>query len=514
MSYFRERLNSLNPAPEGRRWLFVSYDQLSDQIGPLGQESPESLGIILIENPSKAARRPYHKQKLAYVLANLRAFALEQAERGVAVRHIVGEGTYGEILRANIQEPVRMMKSAEWEMRQEMQPLIQEGLVEVVPHDGWLTTPEQMPTGPPWRMDAFYRRVRQDTGLLMERGKPVGGKYSFDAENRKAWRGQPPAPQLLRHKVDPLKLEVGELIETHFGKHPGVLDLETLPAYLLEAEAQWKWALEECLPNFGPFEDAMSTASSGLFHTRVGALMNLQRLQARRLVNDVLARPELPLPCREGFVRQILGWREFVRHVHEQTEGFRTLSNHSVLNATAPLPPAYWDKPSGLNCLDKVVNDVWLEGYSHHITRLMVLSNIATLLAVSPRELTDWFWLAYIDAYDWVVEPNVMAMGTYGVGDVMTTKPYISGAAYIDKMSDFCKGCRFTPKIDCPITPLYWAFLERNREVLAGNYRMSVVIHACANRDAEKKAHDAFVFQRVSEVLQRGDELKPEDLEK
>lgn len=512
MSYFREQLRKLNPPAENRKWLFVSYDQLNDGIGPLSREPAESLGIILIENPSKAARRPYHKQKLAYVLANLRAFALEQAERGVAVRHLVGEGTYGEILRAHLKEPVRMMRPAEWEMRQEMLPLVKEGLVEIVPHEGWLTTREQMPAGPPWRLDAFYRKVRQDTGLLMERGKPIGGKYSFDAENRKAWRGQPPAPKLLRHKVDPLKLEVGELIEKHFAKHPGVLDLETLPAYLHEAEAQWKWALEECLPHFGPFEDAMSTASSGLFHTRISALLNLHRLLPRRLVEDVLAQKELPLPCREGFLRQIIGWREFVRHVHELTKGFRTLENHSVLNATAPLPPAYWDKPSGLNCLDKVVYDVWWEGYSHHITRLMVLSNIATLLAVSPRELTDWFWLAYIDAYDWVVEPNVMAMGTYGVGDVMTTKPYISGAAYIDKMSDFCKGCRFTPKGDCPITPLYWAFLERNREALAGNHRMGVVVRACANRDAEKKAHDAFVFAKVSEVLQKGEELKPEDL--
>ena len=157
--------------------------------------------------------------------------------------------------------------------------------------------------------------------------------------------------------------------------------------------------------------------------------------------------------------------------MHEQTDGFRTLApsgrpNH--LEARDPLPPAFWGEPSGLHCLDHVVSDVWETGYGHHITRLMVLSNLATLLGVDPEALSDWFWIAYVDAYDWVVEPNVLGMGTYALGDLFVTKPYVSGAAYIHRMSDYCDGCAFDPKSSCPITPLYWDFLARHRDRLAG----------------------------------------------
>ena len=202
--------------------------------------------------------------------------------------------------------------------------------------------------------------------------------------------------------------------------------------------------------------------------------MNLHRLLPRRVIGDALKLP-LELASQEGFLRQILGWREFVRHVHRETEGFAELE---LLGGQEPLPAAYWGKASGLACLDRVVADVWQEGYSHHITRLMILCNLATLLDISPRELSDWFWVAYIDAFDWVVEPNVLAMGTFGVGDVMTTKPYVSGSAYIDRMSDYCQGCAFDPKSTCPITPMYWAFLERHRERLLGNPRMGIVMRA------------------------------------
>ena len=159
-----------------------------------------------------------------------------------------------------------------------------------------------------------------------------------------------------------------------------------------------------------------------------------------------------------------------------------------------------------------VVDDVWSESYSHHITRLMVLSNLATLLGISPRELTDWFWVAYLDAYDWVVEPNVLAMGTFAVGPLMTTKPYVSGAAYIDRMSDYCSSCAFDPKTTCPITRLYWAFLDRHRDELADNPRMRLILGSLDQRDPAVLAHDRAVFDHVSDVLAAGDELHPDTL--
>jgi deoxyribodipyrimidine photolyase-related protein len=167
---------------------------------------------------------------------------------------------------------------------------------------------------------------------------------------------------------------------------------------------------------------------------------------------------------------------------------------------------------SGLACLDHVVADVWAEGYSHHITRLMVLSNLAALLDVRPREITDWFWVAYTDAYDWVVEPNVMAMGTFAVGELMTTKPYISGAAYINRMSDFCPKCRFDPQKNCPITNLYWAFLAPHERLLSKNPRLAMPMRSLARRGVELQKKDRGVFKILQELLSAGTAVRPEDL--
>jgi deoxyribodipyrimidine photolyase-related protein len=335
------------------------------------------------------------------------------------------------------------------------------------------------------------------------------------------------------------------------------VDLASLPATLADAEALWARALA-LLPSFGPFEDAMSTRSSGLFHSRLSALLNLHRLLPSRVVREAAA-SEAPLQSREGFVRQILGWREFVRHVHDATGGLRQLPSGpqpvlpspgdggfaawsgqawsgktapsrpasdsvakgfapdggacpSALKAHRPLPPAYWGKPSGLRCLDLVVADVWREAWSAHIPRLMVLGNLATLLGVEPRALTDWFWVAYADAYDWVVEPNVLGMATFGAGEVMTTKPYLSGAAYLDKMSDYCGGCAFDPKSTCPVTPLYWNLLGENEQRLSGNQRLSMPLASLRKRDPALRARDAEVARVARERLGRGEVLTPDDL--
>ena len=184
----------------------------------------------------------------------------------------------------------------------------------------------------------------------------------------------------------------------------------------------------------------------------------------------------------------------------------------SALGSARPLPPAYWGRTSGLACLDACAGRVVRDGYGHHIERLMVLSNLGTLLDVSPRQLTDWFWCAYIDAFDWVVEPNVLGMGTYGIGDVMTTKPYVSGAAYIDRMSDFCGHCAFHPKKTCPITRLYWAFLARHADALEGNQRIAMPLRSLAKRAENKRAEDARIFDAVSRALEAGEELTPEGL--
>ena len=531
MSAFLELLRERGALDrEPARWAYVPYDQLSDRFGPWSRDP--DIGLVFVESRWKAARRPYHKQKLAFLLSNQRHFALEQANAGRAVRVLAGADDYASQLRAfiRVHGAIVMMEAAERELRANLAPLVEDGAVVVVPHEGWLTTDDDFAQagkgGPPWRMDAFYRAVRKRTGFLMDAdGKPIGGRYSFDGENRKRWPGEPAAPVIPRFEVDAITQEVGALVERWFGDHPGSLDLAAIPCTAEAAQEVWGWAAAKCLVHFGPYEDAMSVERRNLFHTRLSPLLNVHRLLPGDVVDDVL-RQDLPLPSQEGFLRQVIGWREFVRHVHRATDGFRSLPDGpapqdalgqaapSYLGSERPLPPVYWgNAPSGLHCLDSVVDGVWAEGMSHHITRLMVLSNLATLLDVSPRALTDWFWEAYIDAYDWVVEPNVLAMGSFGVGDLMTTKPYVAGAAYIHRMSDYCDACAFHPKKNCPITPLYWAFLGRHRDALEGNHRIAMPLRSEARRKDAQKKHDRRCYERVSGLLADGGRLTPDALD-
>jgi deoxyribodipyrimidine photolyase-related protein len=524
----------------------VPYDQLTDAMGPLAREPAGAMGIVVVECPEKAGRRPYHKQKLALVLSNLRHFAVEQAARGVAVHHVVASSYAAalEPLAASL-GGIEVMRPAERELRNELAPLVEARKLSILPHEGWLTTTNDFRAsqeGPPWRMDAFYRHVRRRLGVLMVKGKPLGGRFSFDSENRRPWRGEPPAPELPRFPVDAITGEVCALVRERLSRHPGTLTPERIPATRADADRVWAWARTECLPSFGPFEDAMSTRSPSLFHTQLSALLNLQRVSAHQVISDVVDDASIPLASREGFVRQILGWREYMRHVHDATDGFRVVAGAACPTAERPgdggyggwrgeawasstggdggslvshlaaanaVPPAYWGARSGMRCLDSVVADVWEDGYSHHITRLMVLSNLATLLDVSPRALTDWFWAAYVDAYDWVVEPNVHAMGTFGVGDLVTTKPYIAGSAYIHRMSDYCEGCRFDPKTTCPFSSLYWAYLGRHKKALSGVQRLRLPLAAEALRSPAQQRQDAATFERVSAALALGQELEP-----
>ncbi len=551
---FEERLRETNPpAGDGRRWIHVPYDQLTDRIGPLSRIPGGEAGIILVESRAWLRRRPYHRQKVALLIANMRSFALEQAARGVAVTYRKTDKSIRGELDAVLREtgPAVMMEAAEYELRAELAPLVQAGRLHVVPHEGWLTTRAEFDdsTGrkTPWRMDAFYRAVRRRNGLLMEDDKPAGGRFSHDGDNRDPWHGDPPAPDPPRFQMCDLRREVAALVEDVYTDHPGRLDMRTLPVTAADARRFWKWALDGCLLHFGRYEDAMSTASTGLFHTRTSALINIHRLLPRQVIDDALAL-DIPLNSKEGFLRQVIGWREYMKHIHDATDGLRRLPNMEAsvrpehgdggyerwagerwpggstlkgldggaapafLGSGEPLPPAWWGVPSGMHCLDTVVASVWDEAWSHHITRLMILSNIATLLDIDPRELADWFWVAYNDAYDWVVEPNVLGMGTFALGDLYMTKPYISGASYINRMSDYCGDCRFSPAKNCPIKRLYWAFLDRHRDRLDGNPRLLPVLRTLDKRQDGEKEKDRAVFDTVRGRLAAGEEIRVEDM--
>jgi deoxyribodipyrimidine photolyase-related protein len=524
-----------------RRWIYVPYDRLTDAAGPLSECAPHDAGIVMMEALAKARRRPYHKKKLTLILASQRHFALEQAARGVKVAYLFTPGIFADGLQLAQEKfrlgPLTMMEPAEREMRLDVEEAVQRGVaIEQVPDATWLSTAEEFDSvyGSPgegaarrqYVMDRFYRIMRQRTGYLMRGGKPVGGQYSFDAENRKPYRGEPSVPRRGQYEPDAVTDEVIALVDREFGSHFGLNfrpgEPRELPLRLQDIESAWKWTLKHLLPLFGPYEDAMRTDEPDLFHSRMSALINITRLLPKRVVEDVVDAADkgrIPLASAEGFVRQILGWREFMRHMHRVTDGYRMSeapseprarvprgktaaaqkqdrdepARPSALGAAKPLPAVYWGVPSGMRCMDTVVHQVVEEGWSHHITRLMVLSNFATLCGYSPRELTDWFWIAYIDAYDWVVEPNVLGMGTWADGGLTATKPYISGAAYIHRMSNYCGECRFNPKQSigedaCPFTALYWSFLEQHEAQLGSNPRMQMPYATLRRKPADERA--------------------------
>ena len=540
MRSFEKNIQASHPTAadvRNRRWIYVPDDRCTDRTGPLTEQSASDTGIVIVESAAKALRRPYHKKKLVALISNMRHFALEQQAKGVSLLYQFSSASHGQALLELQSEhhlpTLTCMTPAERELRVDLSSAQRSGLaIDYVPDSTWTSTTEDFldtygsfKPGKSYVMDRFYRRMRKQTGFLMEKGKPTGGQFSFDAENRSPYKGEVPVPTPPTFAPDPLTQQVILFVESTYGHHFGTLNNFNLPCTQSACDEFWHFFLHHLLPNFGRFEDAMRDDYLQLFHSKTSVLLNLGRLLAADLIHDVAERAassQAPLASCEGFIRQLLGWREFMRHLHQQTDGYRLLTDYvpqeqdphpqehspdrfsvaakayqsqahqsssgtdpfagavpSALYASLPLPAVYWGVKSGLHCMDTVVAQVVEEGWSHHITRLMILSNLATLCGFSPRELTDWFWLAYIDAYDWVVETNVLGMATYADGGLTATKPYVSGAAYINRMSNFCGHCQYDPKKSigpdsCPFTALYWTFLERNESTLASNFRMQM----------------------------------------
>ena len=506
----------MRKSPDDVGWFFVCYDQLNHNIFPWSNGNRAENGLIFIESKAKGDSLNYHQQKLALLLSNMRHFAKESEDLGHPVKYYHTDGNYCDLLTEITSDlgPINLVEPAERSMRIELKSLIDDKKLLIHQHDGWLTKrewfTETVGNEPPFRMDRFYKRVRKETGVLMQDGKPMGGKFSFDAENRLPWKGDPETQADINFEIDQIDLEVMELVRSKFANHPGDCDLSKVPTTLQQNHQLLTWAMKN-MQYFGPYEDAMSSKSRFLFHSKLAISTNLSRLSAKEVVDSALL-TGAPLNSLEGFYRQLI-WREYVKHIHDVTDGFRSLEVYDIqseqpnfLQQNNPLPDAYWGKKSGFNCLDTVVESVMDDGWTHHIPRLMVLSNFASLLDINPRELTTWFHEAFIDAYDWVVEPNVLGMGTYSLGSVMMTKPYVSGTPYINKMSDYCKNCKFNPKKDCKVSNLYWAFLERHKDSFEGNIRMAMPLRSLAKRSEDKKIADIEAYQDIIQTLSEGKE--------
>ena len=330
------------------------------------------------------------------------------------------------------------------------------------------------------RLEYFYRELRQKTSILMEGKKPIGGKWNFDAENRGSFgkKGPPALPPPTRFAPDAITQEVMHLVNQRLAHHPGSINTFGWPVTRAQALQALHEFIEQRLPSFGVYQDAMWEGEVWLYHSHLSCAMNLKLLNPKEVVDAAQAAyvsGHAPIEAVEGFIRQILGWREYVRGIY-WTHMPEYIARNSM-DAHASLPDFYWTGNTDMACLRDAIGQTLQHGYAHHIQRLMVTGLYALLLGVEPKEVHAWYLGVYVDAVEWVELPNTLGMSQYADGGLMASKPYIASGKYIDRMSNHCQGCRFNPAQStgpnaCPFTTLYWNYLIQHADSLAQNPRM------------------------------------------
>jgi deoxyribodipyrimidine photolyase-related protein len=359
------------------------------------------------------------------------------------------------------------------------------------------------------RQEFFYRFMRRETGLLMKNAAPTGGAWNYDAQNRESFGvdgpGDVPAP--VSFAPDKTTRAVLKLVAERFAAHPGRLDRFDYPVTRRRALKALRDFTARRLPRFGPCQDAMWTGESLLYHSRLSSALNLKLLRPREVLDAVVEAwraGRAPLNSVEGFVRQVLGWREYVRGVY-----WREMPDYAEGNALAadrPLPWFYWTGETDMHCLRACIGQTLALGYAHHIQRLMVTGLFALLYGVRPQEVHRWYLAVYVDAVEWVELPNTLGMSQFADGGLMASKPYAATGKYIDRMSNYCAGCRYDPAqrtgdAACPVTTLYWDFLLRNERLLGGVPRMGLQLRNLARLDrSERRA----IGKRAAHVVEAG----------
>lgn len=499
--------------PASMPTVWVLGDQLSRDRGALAGRQPGQCRVLLVESRALVASRRWHRQRLHLVLSAMAHFAAELRAEGFEVDHRRAS-TLEQGLRDHLAEfgdrPVVAMEPMSWNGRVTLERLG----VQLVPNDLFLCHPDEFARWTAGRtrltMEDFYRWQRLRLRVLIDDGidgpRPVGGRWNFDHDNReppprdgRAW------PAVGRFALDDIdRTVVGRLpSDTTWGADPD----GTWPVTRAQALIRLQEFVAHGLARFGPHEDAMLAAEWKLAHSVLSSSLNIGLLHPAEVVEaaeGAYRRGDAPLSSAEGFIRQVMGWREYVWGVYWLwMPGYRT---NNALGATRPVPPAFTGHAdTGMACVANVIRHLDDHGYTHHIERLMVLGNLALTAGVDPAAMTEWMRAGFVDGADWVMLPNVVGMALFADGGMMATKPYASGGAYISKMSDSCRTCRFDPRKRvgpdaCPFTTLYWDFLARNADALAANHRMARPLAAMRNlRDLPA------VRERAADVLDRLD---------
>jgi deoxyribodipyrimidine photolyase-related protein len=488
----------------------VLGDQLSDTLTSLRDLDPGRDLVLMAEVMAETTYVKHHKHKLVLVLSAMRQFADRLGAKGVTVRYVRlsdpsnSQTLDGELRRALDEEGpferVVVTEPGEWRLA-EVFAALRDTLgvpLEIRPDRRFIASHRAFAA---WAkdkrsltMEFFYRQMRRQTGLLMRDGDPAGGRWNYDAKNRKRLPANIPRPKRRRFPPNPTTRAVMSEVAERFPENFGTLDTFDWPTNHEDAEAALQHFLQDGLPGFGDWQDAMAAGEAYLWHGLVSSAINiglLDPLEVCRRAEAEWTAGRVELHSAEGFIRQILGWREFVRGVYWlKGPDYKKIN---ALNADQPLPSFYWSGETDMACVADVVAETRDHAYAHHIQRLMVTGNLAMLLGVRPEEINDWYMVVFIDAFEWVELPNTHGMATFADGGIVGSKPYAASGAYINRMSDYCGRCRYEVKEQigenaCPFNSLYWDFLMRNETRLRDNGRMAFPYKALDRMDADRKA--------------------------
>ena len=485
-------------------------DQLSLNMSSLRQIDKQKDTVLLCEVKEETTYVKHHKTKIAFLFSAMRHFAISLEQNGYSVIYIDYNHKHNKgSLFAQVEHTIKQQgstqvivaKPGEFRLSHDIQSWGEKLQVklEVTPDNRFMASEEdfaQWANGKKqYRMEFFYREVRRRFNILMDNKDPVGGKWNYDADNREKLPKQFTPPQPTKFTPDEITHDVINLVEKEFAEHFG--DIKTFHYGVTREQALivLQEFIEQRLPNFGTYQDAMVQDEAWMYHSHVSFYINAGMLHPHEVILAAQAayyNGNAPINCVEGFIRQILGWREYVRGFYWYfMPGLKT---DNYLQAKNALPEFYWTGDTNMNCLSQSVKQTKEYAYAHHIQRLMVLGNFALLTGLSPEQVNEWYLIVYADAYEWVELPNVSGMVLYSDGGHLASKPYAASGAYINKMSNYCSHCHYSVKEKtgpqaCPFNYLYWDFLNKHKEKFEKNPRMAMIYRTMGKMDQKKLGH-------------------------
>ena len=496
-------------------------DQLSLTISSL-QRISDNDHVLMIESYDYFTHVKHHKKKIVFLLSAMRHFADQLIQKGFNVTYIPLEDVTRKdslkkllvgFIKQHAIKHCMVTQPSEYHWQQEVQSCDEQAgcHVELLDDHRFLCTNEQFSAfaagKKQLRMELFYRQMRQQHQVLMDGDKPIGGQWNYDQDNRKPPKSGLDIPDTYHTTIDKQTQAIIELVEENFSDHFG----DSLPFHFAVTRRQALVALKQFiqarLALFGDYQDAMLQGEPWMFHSHISFYLNCGLLlpleciqQAENAYHDGLA----PLNAVEGFIRQILGWREYVRGIYWLKMPEYVTQN--FFEAKRALPDFYWTGKTAMNCLKQCINETQQNAYAHHIQRLMILGNFALIAGIAPDEVNEWFHVVYADAYQWVELPNVSGMILFADGGYLASKPYAAGGNYVNKMSNYCKQCRYKVSVKsgesaCPFNYLYWDFLARNHDKLSNNHRLGMVYRVYQRMDPEKQQSIAQDAERFLQSL-------------